>query len=618
VEARSASTDLDGERHAEGILQRWASLEGMAAADEADLARLFDEDANLPSTMVSALASDPANFAVAVVGRRGELVYAEPDFAQLFADEASTFELARLGRLAGAQSAIAIAHSARDGPVAVLAMEAGQAARWPIFAERLPAAPRRTVMLAVYRPAKFDIDTLAAARAFGLTMVEALLVQGLIRADDLKAAGAQLGLGRETAKDVLRRAMRKMGAMNAAQATGRAMDLACDLANAPALAAVQKALHLSPAEARVALRIGAGDSAVEAGRRVGMTPATVKSYRRTIFNKTGVNRARHLGRLIYEAAYLARLAGFSEVVPTAEDRSLVRAVFRPGGRRVVYLDYGPKGAPAVILGHGYLTGRIAPPPMLAALRDRGLRVVVPQRPGFGLTSPSARQEDYLADCAEDLAAILDQIGEATAHILARDGGVTGALEFAQRFPRRLGAGILLNPRAPKSAPRPHDTPISAISRFLLGHPALIAAFGDMLMRQSRPDIARNLLLKTYEAFAGDAEAIRDPAIVEHLMADLVGTFACSSLGFQMEQRAYSDGWRPPAALADPRWTLALSGGLNLTMTGDLAEHPADRETIPGAGLLVQFTHAAALAELMAARITQSAPQRRGGDEAARA
>ncbi|HEY5411924.1 MAG TPA: helix-turn-helix transcriptional regulator, partial [Caulobacteraceae bacterium] len=194
----------------------------------------------------------------------------------------------------------------------------------------LPQVQRWTAMLAVCNLAKFDIDTMAAARAFGLTRVEAMLVQGLIRADDLKDAGASLGLGRETAKDVLRRAMRKMGALNAAQATGRAMDLACDLAYAPAVSAMQKALRLSPAEARVALRIGAGDSALEAGQHVGMTPATVKSYRRAIFNKTGVNRARHLGRLIHEVAELARLSTFGEAETTLADGPGVAAAHLRG------------------------------------------------------------------------------------------------------------------------------------------------------------------------------------------------------------------------------------------------------------------------------------------------
>ena len=265
---------------------------------------------------------------MAVVGRRGNLVFAEPEFLRLLGDDPPVFELARLSRLVPPPCAIGLIHGARGWPVAVLAMDTAQAARWPVLGGPLPEAQQRTVMLAVCNLAKFDIDTLAAARAFGLTRVEAMLVQGLIRADDLKDAGALLGLGRETAKDVLRRAMRKMGALNAAQATGQAMDLAADIAYAPALGAVQKALHLSPAEARVALRIGAGDSALEAGQRVGMTPATVKSYRRTIFNKTGVNRARHLGRLIHEVIHLARLSIFSETAPAAESHALAAAVAR--------------------------------------------------------------------------------------------------------------------------------------------------------------------------------------------------------------------------------------------------------------------------------------------------
>ncbi len=293
--------------------------------------RDFQFDPNHPAQP----ASDLLDFAVAVIGRRGEVVFAEPEFLRLFSDRPPAFELARLSGLGSPQCAIGLVDSAHGWPVAVLAMDTSHAAQWPIFGGYLPAVQRQTVMLAVCKPAKFAIDALAAARAFGLTRVEAMLIEGLIRADDLKEAGASLGLGRETAKDVLRRAMRKMGALNAAQATGQAMDLACDIAYAPALSAVQNALSLSPAEARVALRIGAGDSALEAGHRVGMTPGTVKSYRRTIFTKTGVNRARHLGRLIHEVIHLARLSIFSEKATITEDRAAAGILFGPGGLAAV-------------------------------------------------------------------------------------------------------------------------------------------------------------------------------------------------------------------------------------------------------------------------------------------
>ncbi|HEY5409421.1 MAG TPA: hypothetical protein VIJ94_01725, partial [Caulobacteraceae bacterium] len=51
-------------------------------------------------------ASDPLNFAVALVGRRGEVVFAEPEFLRSFGDEPPVFELARLSRLAPPPCAI--------------------------------------------------------------------------------------------------------------------------------------------------------------------------------------------------------------------------------------------------------------------------------------------------------------------------------------------------------------------------------------------------------------------------------------------------------------------------------------------------------------------------------
>ncbi len=188
------------------------------------------------------------------------------------------------------------------------------------------------------------------------------------------------------------------------------------------------------------------------------------------------------------------------------------------GRILGYGEYGaPDGAP--VLGfHGTpgsrLMFRIAHRPALEA----GVRLIAPDRPGFGVSSPHPGRS--LASCAFDMAEFADRLGLSRFAVAGVSGGGPYAAACAAFLRERISALALVSPVGPMCRPEmtqkigpghyfafqvmPRVPPLSALvcgagRAAFLHAPALIYAF---LLRRasqadrrvlSRQDVRRNLL-----------------------------------------------------------------------------------------------------------------------------
>jgi DNA-binding CsgD family transcriptional regulator len=66
----------------------------------------------------------------------------------------------------------------------------------------------------------------------------------------------------------------------------------------PSAEVVQGLFDLTPAEARLAALIAAGDAPVPAAAKLGITPSTARSVLKRVFQKTGVSRQAELVGLL--------------------------------------------------------------------------------------------------------------------------------------------------------------------------------------------------------------------------------------------------------------------------------------------------------------------------------
>jgi pimeloyl-ACP methyl ester carboxylesterase/DNA-binding CsgD family transcriptional regulator len=541
--------------------------------------------------------------AMAVLGRRNRCLDADAAFHAAFPDPLAVPDLRRLADQARREGSALGLLEAADGTLAPAWLARGAAGiRWAETASgRAALASPHAVLVLLFAPSKSDDLTARASTAFGLTPLEARLAQAFLFAPTLEIAASQAGIGHATARDALSRIMVKVGARRTGDVVrhlAETMSASHDTPDAD-VDMLSKAFGLTMAEARVGAELAQGATQREAAARLALQPETVRSYAKTILSKTRARRAKDLGRLVAETRALHGLVAVAEPIFTSgATAARLRLLPREGQRRMAFLDYGPANASPAIIFHGFTAGRSLPPALATGLQKRGLRPIVPQRPGFGLTT--AASQDYLTEAAADLEALVTALGARDIFLFARDGGTAAALTFAAAYPGRVARGVLLNPRAPGPLPAGHaNKAVARMTRLILGQPHLIDGLGEFIRRRTRSDFLEAALDETLAAIPSDRAALKDPRIRAQLIRDIQAQFAHTSAGYAAEHGIYARGWRPPT-LTGGRWLIAQSAALGpgsrdiWTALPSVSFHP-----LLGAGILAQFTHADALTELIA-------------------
>jgi hypothetical protein len=139
-----------------------------------------------------------------------------------------------------------------------------------------------------------------------------------------------------------------------------------------------------------------------------------------------------------------------------------------------------------------------------------------------------------------------------------------------------------------------------MTRLILAQPHLIVGLGEFIRRRTRSDFLEASLAQTLGAIAPDRAALRDRAVRAQLIRDIQAQFAHSSAGYAAEHGLYAAGWRVPE-VSGGAWAMAHTAALGEEPPRDpwTGLPGASFHTLAGAGVLAQFTHAEALADLIA-------------------
>ncbi|WP_435183526.1 alpha/beta fold hydrolase [Halobellus sp. EA9] len=122
--------------------------------------------------------------------------------------------------------------------------------------------------------------------------------------------------------------------------------------------------------------------------------------------------------------------------PTNEiDGDAALRVARVGDRAVAYAEYGdPDGTPLLFL-HGTPGSRLLGRLLNKAAREHEVRVLAPDRPGYGASDPWP--DRTVGETVDALVAVLDDADVASAGLVAFSGGAPYALAAATRHPERF-------------------------------------------------------------------------------------------------------------------------------------------------------------------------------------
>ena len=230
--------------------------------------------------------------------------------------------------------------------------------------------------------------------------------------------------------------------------------------------------------------------------------------------------------------------------------------------------------------HGFPASRLEGAWTHACARQRGLRVIAIDRPGYG--GSDFQPERSMADWPGDVTAVADALGLAQFSLLGLSGGGPYAAVCAQRLPGRVERLVLVGPLGAlgaAGATTSMDPVAAAFVRFMAAAPgAASLVYRQMVGRlmAAVPSIALRIL--TRAAPAADREALADGAFARVLGASLAEAFRQGGAGAAWDLRLYVHGWAvDPAAITVPTWL--FHGEADRTVPLAMGRYYAD--AIPG-------------------------------------
>jgi pimeloyl-ACP methyl ester carboxylesterase len=124
------------------------------------------------------------------------------------------------------------------------------------------------------------------------------------------------------------------------------------------------------------------------------------------------------------------------------------------GRELSYAEYGASSGTPVLYFHGLPGSRLDPAPFAQQYRTAGIRLVAPDRPGYGRSSP--RRRWGLLDWVGDVVHLADVLGIGRFAVVGYSSGGKYAAACAFSVPERLSAVGIVSGVGPPSMPRFRD------------------------------------------------------------------------------------------------------------------------------------------------------------------
>jgi len=282
-----------------------------------------------------------------------------------------------------------------------------------------------------------------------------------------------------------------------------------------------------------------------------------------------------------------------DTLVTAETSSAIDGASRvhrlASGRRIGYAEYGDLDGWPVIALHGTPGSRFMFALTDEAARARGLRVIAPERPGYGLSE--VHHFDTLAEAAGDVKALADGLGLDRFALIGVSGGGPHAVAAAHLLKARILRMALVGPVGPiaecgkhirmlhlhrliftRMAPSPH-----AAGAFFSGLRALV---------DWAPGVAYRLLMQRVTTW--DREVLLHPEVRANLQATIKEGLRIGVEGPLQDLRLYCGHWNLPLAEIDVP-AIMWQGSEDTIVPPDAAYHLAGAlpdcslEVIEGAG-----------------------------------
>lgn len=274
------------------------------------------------------------------------------------------------------------------------------------------------------------------------------------------------------------------------------------------------------------------------------------------------------------------------------------------GRLLGYGEYGDRAGVPFVLFHGWPGSRLCGAGCHDAATQRGVRVIAPDRPGYGLSD--FKEKRTIADWTDDVAELADALGLGRFAIAGISGGGPYAAACALRIPDRLTFAGIISGLGPFDAPAATEG-MNPMIRMLYGAarrvPPVARALLEMMSYVGKSEWALNQMLKNVRE--EDRAVLSDERARAFFMDDFKEAFRQGARGALQEAGLYTRPWG--FRLQDIVMPVTLwQGTKDVNVPVSMGRHQAqaiphcDARFFEGEGHLLGFAHMNELLDAVAA------------------
>ena len=216
------------------------------------------------------------------------------------------------------------------------------------------------------------------------------------------------------------------------------------------LAALSNYFGLTSAEIEVVKLLAEGQNAGQIAESRETSLHTVRTQIKSILAKTRLDSqldlVRHLGFLQRYDQTAVPQSEFSLSKSSLKETSSIQQSRRhqlklQNGRELDYVEVGPpEGRPALYI-HGLIDSTVFRADFLYQLSKRNIRLIAPERPGFGTSPPYEKNNKVLDEFSDYARQLLDHLGIKRTAVVGHMAGAVYAIALAGLFPDRVNAII---------------------------------------------------------------------------------------------------------------------------------------------------------------------------------
>lgn len=208
-----------------------------------------------------------------------------------------------------------------------------------------------------------------------------------------------------------------------------------------------KYFELTVKEQNTLIALTHGSSIKEIANQSYVSENTIRTHLKSLFRKTETNSQTDIVRLVltHESQVLDSYFGQDSLTfyNTSIEPSLDRFITLKNGFKIAYRDYGPEnGTPIVVFHNGYGCRVTIPADYHEICKRQNKRIIIPDRPGFGLTAYS---KDHPKQWNRMLKEFIDILELREYQILGTVLGSVMAINFALEGDARLTRMSLASP-----------------------------------------------------------------------------------------------------------------------------------------------------------------------------